>query len=310
LSILRLLGENTLKIQYFNKHSGELEIEKVYGAGAVEWLYQSKVGRSLSDYLVRAPISQFYGDLQSSSWSKRKVKPFIKKFNIKMDDFLPEEGMTCEDPYSSFNHFFIRRFKEGKRDFVSDSHVMPAFSEARYFGYGAIDDSVTVPVKGHFLKAQDLVASSKWGKAFSGGPLMIARLCPVDYHRFHFPDDGHILDAYPVPGQYHSVNPIAIKEKPDIFMTNERFVTILETKNFGKLAYIEVGAICVGKIVQSRAVTGTFKRGEEKGYFLFGGSTVVVVGEKGKWSPDQLMLDKTREGIEVYQHLGSPLASS
>lgn len=298
-----------MKIQYFNKHNDRIEEEKVYGAKAVEWLYQSNAGRTLSDFLVRAPISQIYGDLQSSSWTKRKVKPFIKKFSINMEDFIPEDGASVEDPYSSFNSFFIRRFAPGKRAFVSESRVMPAFCEARYFGHESIDDHVTIPVKGNYLSPTSLIAKKQWASDFKEGPLLIARLCPVDYHRFHFPDDGNILDSYRVPGLFHSVNPIAIKEKPDLFMTNERHVTILETQNFGKLAYIEVGAICVGKIVQSRPMIGSFSRGEEKGYFLFGGSTVVLIGEKGKWRPDQLIIDKTKEGIEVYQHLGSNVAS-
>jgi phosphatidylserine decarboxylase len=131
----------------------------------------------------------------------------------------------------------------------------------------------------------------------------VARLCPVDYHRFHFPDDGRILDHYRIPGFYHSVNPLALKKKSDIFITNERHVTSLDTVNFGKLAYIEVGALCVGKIVQS-FTDKVFKRGEEKGYFLFGASTVVLVGQKGLWSPSQDVLENTEKGLETYIKLG------
>jgi len=106
------------------------------------------------------------------------------------------------------------------------------------------------------------------------------------------------------------VNPLALKMKQDILMTNERHVTIVETKNFGKLAYIEVGAVCVGKIVQSQPLVkgGSFKRGDEKGYFLFGGSTVIVVGEKGKWKPSQDILDYTKKGMETYIQLGMSVA--
>lgn len=297
-----------MNIQYFNKHTETIEQEKVYGAKAVKWLYKSPFGRTVSDIAARSPISQMYGDMQSSSWSKRKVKPFIKNFSIKMEEFVPQDGHTVADPYATFNDFFIRKFKEGARVVESAPSLMPAFCEARYFGYKEITNEVRVPVKGHFLTSSQLLQNSKWCNVFDGGPLMIARLCPVDYHRFHFPDNGKILDAYSVAGRYHSVNPIALKEKPDIFMTNERFVTILETENFGKLAYIEVGATCVGKIVQSRPMYGEFKRGEEKGYFLFGGSTVVLLGERGKWSPSDLVLEKTKSGMEVYQHLGSALA--
>ncbi len=295
-----------MEIKYFNREKEVVETEKVYGAEAVQWLYNSTSGKILTQLLVKRPLSKIYGAMQSSGFTKKKVKPFIHDFNINMDEFLPEEGRTEDSPYSSFNQFFIRRFKEGKRPFVQGEEF-PAFSEARYFGYDSLTDDETIPVKGKYLTAKALLANEKWASYFEEGPCLLARLCPVDYHRFHFPDDGEILDFYPVDGALHSVNPLALKKVPEIFSINERAVTILETENFGKLAYVEVGAICVGKIVQSREMKGSFKRGEEKGYFLFGGSTVIVLGEKGKWKPDDLILENTKKGMEVYQKLGSRL---
>src|SRR5690606_18415701 len=111
-----------------------------------------------------------------------------------------------------------------------------------------------------------------------------------------------------VAGQFHSVNPMALKIKEDIFIANERRVSILETENFGKLAYIEVGAICVGKIVQSFDETKSFKRGDEKGYFLFGGSTVIVLGQAGKWAPSDDIIRNTQKGMETYIQLGDEVA--
>ena len=134
----------------------------------------------------------------------------------------------------------------------------------------------------------------------------MARLCPTDYHRFHFPDGGRVLERYSLPGRLHSVNPIALKRRGDIFFTNKRDISILETENFGKLAYIEVGAICVGKIVQSHR-QGDFRRGEEKGYFLFGGSSVIVMGLPGRWVPSEDVLRHTKEGMETYVRLGDVL---
>lgn len=294
-------------IQFFNKMTGKMDVEKVYGDKMVEWLYQSNTGKALSEVLVKPWLSNFYGSLQNTSWSKGKIKPFIKDFNIPIDDFLPEEGRDQADPYSSFNQFFIRRFKPGKRQYPQDHHVMGAPAEARYFAYESIQDDELIPVKGKFLNSPLLLANTKWEQIFKDGPCLLARLCPVDYHRYHYPDHGKVLDHYPVHGKLHSVNPLALKEKADIFATNERVVTILETENFGKLAYVEVGAIMVGKIIQSGSLTN-FKRGEEKGYFLFGGSTVIVLGEKGKWKPDELMLQNTKKKIETYVHLGAPLA--
>ena len=297
-----------MQIQYFNRGQNQLEIEKVYGDAGVKWLYQSFFGKMLSSALVKAPISVIYGQLQSLPVSRNKIPGFIENFEINMDDFVPEDGGSLETPYSSFNSFFIRAFKKGARKIVADKSKMPAFSEARYFGYDSISDEKTIPVKGQFLNSKELLGNAKWTETFNDGPLLLARLCPVDYHRFHFPDSGKVIDNYKVGGLYHSVNPIALKEKQDIFSTNVREVTILETENFGKIAYVEVGAICVGRIVQSTDLT-TFERGQEKGYFLFGGSTVIIIGEKGKWSPSQDILDYTDKGIETYIQLGDEVAS-
>jgi phosphatidylserine decarboxylase len=300
-----------MEINYFNRVSNSLEKEKVYGDKFVEWLYQSESGKALSSVVCKAPISKLYGALQSSSWSQKKITPFIHNFKIPIDDYLPEEGRDNQSPYSSFNQFFIRKFKSGKRPFVENSSELAAFSEARYFGYHSVSNDEKVPVKGTFLKPKELINNSKWDSTFFEGPLLLARLCPVDYHRFHYPDDCTVIEDYRVPGLLHSVNPLALKSKPDILISNERHVTILETKNFGKLAFIEVGAICVGKIIQTKPLTKgqSFKRGDEKGYFLFGGSTVIVIGEKGRWIPSDDILKNTQNGIETYLHLGMTVAN-
>jgi phosphatidylserine decarboxylase len=145
-------------------------------------------------------------------------------------------------------------------------------------------------------------------RVIKDGPLLLARLCPVDYHRYHYPDDGKTLNSYTVHGDYHSVNPLALKYRQDILIKNERRVSIVETKKFGKLAIVEVGATCVGKIIQSHDESKDFKRGDQKGYFLFGGSTVIVYGEPGKWKPSSDILKNTELGLETYIHLGDEVA--
>lgn len=299
-----------MEINFYNRVTNKIDQEKVYGDKMVEWLYQSGSGKALSHLICQPPVSKLYGALQDTAWSKGKILPFIKTYNIPMEDYLPESS-EVDSPYSSFNQFFIRKFKDGKRSFVQGPNQMAAFSEARYFGYTSVHDNELIPVKGAYLKPKQLISNPLWEEAFHDGPLLLARLCPVDYHRFHYPDDGVVLDDYRVHGLLHSVNPLALKSKQDILITNERHVTIIETKNFGKLAYIEVGAICVGKIVQSKPLVKgeAFKRGDEKGYFLFGGSTVIVVGEKGKWTPSSDILEYTKKGIETYLHLGMSVAS-
>lgn len=293
-----------MEIQYFNRHSDLIETEKVYGEGAIRWLYDSKGGRCLTRALVKAPVSVVYGMLQSLPISRHKIAPFINDFQINMDEFLPEEGQDEYSPYSSFNSFFIRKFKNGQRNFVQEKGQLAAFAEGRYFGFDRILEGQTIPVKGRDLSAQALLKDEKWNGIFKDGPLLISRLCPVDYHRFHFPDNGKVIDYYRIDGTYHSVNPLALDKKSSIFCDNIREISILETENFGLLAYIEVGAMMVGRIVQSSSMTH-FSKGDEKGYFLFGGSTVIVLGEKGRWRPSADVLLNTSKGLETYIQLGS-----
>ena len=292
-------------IRFVELDSGVVREERVYGGFWIKALYGTLLGRAISALIAAPPFSRFYGWLQDRPKSKQKVKPFIEKFEIKMDDFLPEEGRTPQDPYSTFNQFFTRRVTETARPFAQ-AEQFPAPCDARYFAYASLNDEVSIPVKGSFFKASALLNHPEWSRVFDQGPGFIARLCPVDYHRFHFRDAGHTIDSWRITGALHSVNPWALAFREDIFMINERQVTILETERFGKLAYVEVGATCVGKIQQTHHEE-TFNRGDEKGMFLFGGSTVIVLGEPGKWSVDQRILDHTHEGVEAYLKMGQPL---
>jgi phosphatidylserine decarboxylase len=302
---------NAPEIKYFNRVNGQIETEKVYGDKFIKFLYCSVAGKKIGTIFTNKYFSKAYGAFQDLPTSHRKVRPFIEKFNIDIDDYEPG-GLKASDPrdsYKTFNEFFIRKFKLGKRPFVAEPNLMPAFAEARYVGFEAMDEKAKYPVKGSYLLAKDLLGNEQVGKIFEGGPLLIARLCPVDYHRYHYPDNGKVLDHFAVSGAYDSVNPFALKYKNQIFIKNERYVSILQTENFGRLAFIEVGAICVGKIVQSHRWNKPFLRGEEKGYFLFGGSTVIVVGEKGAWKPAGDILLNTSNGLETYLQLGQQVAA-
>lgn len=300
------------QIIYFNRPTQSMETELVYGDGAIKFIYDNYFGQILGPIIASKPASQLYGSYQDWSVSKNKVPPFVEKFNIDLS--LYKAGSISaekkENSYKNFNEFFIRKFEDNVRDFVDDESKMPAFCEARYFGHSEINNDVKIPVKGKLLNSKDLLGGSKWSQTFEGGPLLVARLCPVDYHRYHYPLAGETLDSFPIKGQYHSVNPLALRSKPDIFIINERRASILDTEKFGKLAYIEVGAAMVGKIVQSHDETTTHNKGDEKGYFLFGGSTVILLGEKGKWSPSEDILRNTNNGIETYLHLGDEVALS
>jgi phosphatidylserine decarboxylase len=290
-------------IRYWNRDKRTEETEAVYGEAAVGWLYGTQIGQVLADgVLSRRLPSRLYGAYQASSMSRHKVRPFVEKFKIPMDEYEKRE-------FNSFNDFFIRKFRDGARRFESTPGRMPAYSEARYFAFDRVDSSLQFPVKGQWLTAKAVLEDAALAAPFEGGPMLLARLCPTDYHRFHFPDDGKIIEQRRLAGKLHSVNPLALRYKGEILATNERHVSILETKNFGRLAYVEVGALCVGKIIQTHTGNPAFRRGDEKGYFLFGASTVIVFGEPGRWKPDADLLEQTSKQRETLIRLGEPVAS-
>lgn len=289
--------------QYWNAHTQKLEEETIYGENPMKWLYQTSTGRWMEKNLLSSRwFSVLYGNLQSQPFSRHKIQNFVTRFKIPMEEFE-------ENSFSSFNDFFIRKFKPKMRNFSSSSNILPSFAEGRMSGYDKLDAQSQLLIKGQQLTPSLLFGpkGADWVSTFEGGPCIVARLCPVDYHRYHYPDNGRTLDAFEIDGKFHSVHTIALKEMPGIFCENYRRLAILETENFGKLAYLEVGAICVGKIVQSYPESKSFKRGDEKGYFLFGGSTVVIFGEPGKWKPLPLITEHTSRGIETLVRLGAPL---
>lgn len=291
-----------MSIRYWSRRNGREEMENVYGGTFVNLLYGSPVSFALTDaFLAGKSLSRLYGALQSTSLTARKVAPFVRQFGIDMSVYEP-------GPFRSFNDFFIRRFLPEKRSFPKEPGVMGAFAEARYLGFDRLNKETALPIKGLRLFAEDVLGGTPAKERFQHGPCLLARLCPVDYHRYHFPDSGKATHYHVETGKLHSVNPAALERKPNLFLSNERQVTLLKTDHFGLLAYVEVGALCVGRIVQTHPFERPFARGEEKGYFLFGGSTVIVYGEPGAWKPEADILENTLRAREVLVELGQPVA--
>ena len=287
---------------YWDRALGRRVTEKVYGNQWVQWLYGNPLGRLVADQVLSAQwMSRLAGTYQSSKLSRSKIAPFIQDFQINMDEYEP-------GPFMSFNHFFIRKFKPGLRTFVQEPRLLPAFAEARYLAFEQVDPHQSFPVKGEHLSAETVLGDLTTARQFKGGSVLIARLCPTDYHRFHFPDEGTLVSEKRVHGKFHSVNPLALSAKSEILASNERHVSIIDTKNFGKIAYVEVGAMCVGRIIHTHSWSRPFKRGEEKGFFLFGASTVILFGEPNRWKPDLDLVENTQRRLETFVRLGDRVA--
>jgi phosphatidylserine decarboxylase len=185
---------------------------------------------------------------------------------------------------------------------------MGAFAEARYFGWERLSEDQRFPVKGRSLSAQDILGDPGRADCFLGGPVVLARLSPMDYHHVHYPDDGVTLEEDRLGRRLWTVNWHALLNQEDILFSNERQVHILETATFKRLGFVEVGAMSVGRIAQMHPTDMPFARGAEKSVFKFGGSAVVVFGEAGKWSPCADILEHTEQGVETLVRLGEPVA--
>lgn len=291
-------------ISIWDRQAQEVRGEEICAEKWLRFAYQKGVGRTLTQLFgKRRSLNWIAGLYFSSPLSVAKIKEFIRDQKIDMSDFE-------ERDFKSFNDFFARRMKPAVRSWPSEPWSFPAFAEGRYLAYERVDPLQSFPVKGHDLTARALLADGDQAEAFRGGPVVIARLAPRDYHRFHYPDSGRHIADVDIPGHLHSVNPIALREHSSILATNHRKVSYLTTNNFGRLAYIEVGALGVGKIRQTHDTDANFSRGDEKGYFAYGGSTVIVLGQPGYWTPDSDLLEKSSQEQETFVRLGESIATS
>jgi phosphatidylserine decarboxylase len=272
-----------------------------------EWMddhkatYESQPQSSITQWIKSQPLfDRLYAVYQNTHWSARQIEQFIRKYHIDMNEFEPVK-------YRSFAEFFERRFRPGVRKFPSAPGEMGAFAEARYFGWDRLEAKQNFPVKGYSLSAEQILGNAQRARPFIGGPVLLVRLAPVDYHHMHYADHGRTLDHDRSGHRLWTVNWRALLSKPDILFSNERNINILETRNFGHLGFVEVGALSVGRIVQVHPLDAPFQRGEEKSVFRFGGSAIVVFGEPGKWRPSDDLLEHTKEGIETLVRLGEPV---
>lgn len=299
-----MIQYSLVMIQYVDRKTGAVRTEKVYGDKALMMLYGESFLTKIFSYTVLPLITRFpffsslYGLFQKTPWSRAKIKPFITAYEMDPLEFETEE-------FSSFNDFFTRKLKLACRPLSEEPLVMPA--DGRYFVYPKFDRFF---VKGQDFSLADFLQDETLEKRYIHGSMVIARLCPVDYHRFHFPCNGIPSKPHLINGHLYSVNPLALRKRIAILSQNKRVVTEIETESFGKVAYIEIGATSVGTIQQTFVPEEPVQKGAEKGYFGFGGSCLVLLFEPNKVRFDEDLIHNTRQGIETLCRMGTSLGST
>ncbi len=264
---------------------------------ALRFLYGRPLGRALLKAAASRPVSQLAGRFMDSPLSRPLIKPFVQKNGIELADYVPMR-------YGSFNEFFCRPIRPELRPFPEEPAALPAPCDGLLSAY-RITEGLVLPVKQSRYTIDELLGGDPAAAAFRDGICLVFRLCVHHYHRYSYPDGGSKGENVFLPGELHTVRPIAL-EAMAVFARNCREYTLLRTEHFGTVAQIEVGAMLVGRIDNYRGA-GAIRRGEEKGRFLYGGSTVVLLLEKDRVRLDERFFRSTQQGTETPVVMGQTL---
>lgn len=265
----------------------------------LSFLYTNVIGRMLLKPLVQPQVSKLAGQYLSSSHSRRLIPGFIARNDIDMDIYEKQD-------YQSFNDFFTRKIKRDRRPIPEDPDVLISPCDCRATVY-PIQENTTFSIKNTEYTLRSLLRSPRLAKRFRGGYAYVLRLTVEDYHRYVYAATGRQSRNYHIDGTFHTVNPIANDYLP-IYKENTREYTVIHSREFGDVLQMEVGALLVGKI-KNHSESGFVTRGDEKGYFEYGGSTIVVLTQKDAVIPRSDLLKNTAEGYETKILQGHPLAN-
>ncbi len=285
-------------MRIYDRKTKEYEEITQYGQGALKFLYGNFFGRVLLKIAVSPFASGIYGRINSGAGSCKKIPGFIESNKIKMDDFEDRQ-------YCSFNDFFTRKLREGARAVDPDENRLIAPADSKLLVYD-IEDGMRMNIKGRTYSVEEIAPGIENPEEYSGGKCLVYRLCMDDYHRYCFIDDGTVLQTKVIKGKLHTVSPLSKAYK--IYMENHRIVSVLATKHFGEVIHIEVGALLVGKIVNRNVKE--FSKGEEKGFFEPGGSTIVQLFKKDTIKIDEDLIQQSLDNTETKVLYGEGVGTS
>ncbi|MGO5067193.1 MULTISPECIES: phosphatidylserine decarboxylase [unclassified Clostridium] len=292
-------------IKYYNRRTNNYDIEKIAGEKYLNWTYSSPIGMNLLEIFIKKKFfSKIYGFYCDRKISVKKVDKFINNFQIDMS--------LCENQTSDFkcfNDFFARKLKKEARPIKDDNNILISPGDGKILAYESLNLNSITEIKGINYSFYELINNNSLAKEYDNGTCLILRLCPTDYHRFHFIDNGVCNDTIKIDGFYYSVNPIALAKIPSVFCKNKREYAIFHSENFGDVIFMEVGATCVGSIIQTYNPNTKILKGSEKGYFKFGGSTVILFFKENTIKIDDDILNQSKLGYETSVIMGEPIGN-
>lgn len=266
----------------------------------VNFLYRTIAGRIVLKLLTKPAVSRLGGFVMNSRISALWIPVFLKSSSICMEDYKKEK-------YRSFNHFFTREAREGARQFSENPSHVTAPCDGKLTAY-QLAGSHMFRIKNSVYDLKQLLMDPDLAEEFFDGTCLIFRLTPDDYHRYCYIDKGRIVSVRKLQGILHTVRPIALG-KYCVYAQNAREYTVMETENFGKVIQMEIGALLIGRIKNHR-IKGMFCRGQEKGRFEFGGSTVLLLFQKDAIRVEKEILENTRKHKETIVRMGNKIGEN
>ena len=292
-----------MDIKYINRATGKVEIENPPAEGLLKFLYGNTFGKwAVLPVAKQKMITHRYGKMMSTAKSVERIDEFVSTLKIDMT-----ESKKSVKEFSSFNDFFYRELKPGART-IGNGMVSPG--DGRVLAFQKVSEVNSFYVKGTeftlkaFLKDDDLLRKHKHSS------MIIVRLAPNDYHRYHFPFKGNASESKLIKGPYYSVSPIALEANfTKVFCKNKKEICTLTTENQGEILVIPVGATMVGSLNSTYDPNTLVEKGQEMGYFAFGGSTVVLLFNSKYFKIDEDLLKNTQNNTETYLKMGEQIAS-
>ncbi len=287
---------------YVIRRTGERRQEKILSGGFFAWLYNSPAGMRFRPLLMENPLLHcIIEKFACNSLSRHLVPAFAARTGIDLKE--------AEKPlyrYRSLNEFFTRRLKPAVRaiDTSSESFITPG--DGKLLVFDGIGEKAFLPVKGLNVEISSLLNDRKTAEKYYGGSAMVLRLYLMDYHRLHFPCDGTPHEPVPIKGCYYSVSPVR-GNNINFYARNKRALTVFASDAFGSLAFVDIGGFLIASIRHLFKPGIRVQKGDEKSLFQFGGSTLVVLFEKGRIRFDQDLIDNSRSGVETYVRYGEAI---
>jgi phosphatidylserine decarboxylase len=290
------------QIRYISRKTGKIETENPPGEFFLRFLYQTSIGQIPLNLIVKRKfLSVLYGKLMSLPSSKKKIAPFVKKYSINL-----QETQKSLNEFETFNDFFSRKLKPKARQ-IQSGLVSPA--DGKIVAFENINELNSFFVKGSEFTLKSYLQNAELATEYKHAALFLIRLAPNDYHRFHFPYAGLATPATKIKGHYVSVSPYATsKNFTKVFCENKREYTLLKTLDKGEMLISPVGATMVGTIIETYEPNSQINKGDEMGYFAFGGSSILLLVDRQKIKISSDILANTQKGFETSISMGEQIA--